>query len=84
MACDECAQWRIELSEAKMTVAHLERVIERGKERRSELESHYAKASAMLTEARAMIDVAKEQNQKTKAMLERLRTYASSDLPHDE
>jgi hypothetical protein len=74
----------MELSEAKMTVIQLNKAVETNQKLRSEVDSHYAKASAMLVEARAMIDLATEQNRKTRAMLERLRTYASNDLPDGE
>lgn len=90
MACDDCSRLQMELSEARLKVVQLESVVAGFRESRAETIAlnkstvdHIAKARQSLAEARVIIDAAREQNQRTKEMLERLRTYETERIIHE-
>lgn len=90
MACDHCTRLQMDLSEARLKILHLESVVTSLKESRTETialnkstADHIAKARQSLAEARVIIDAAREQNQRTKEMLERLRTYETERIIHE-
>lgn len=90
MACDDCSRLQMELSEARVKILELDSVITRLRDGREETMAlnkasveHIAKARQSLAEARVIIDAAREQNQQTKELLERLRTYEADSIIHD-
>lgn len=90
MACDDCSRLQMELSEARLKILELDRTISLLRDGRAETialnrasADHIAKARQSLAEARVIIDAAREQNQRTKELLERLRTYEGEHIITD-
>ena len=90
MACDDCSRLQMELSEARLKILELDRMVSLLRDGRAETMAlnaesadHVAKARRSLAEARVIIDAAREQNQRTKELLERLRTYEGQHIITD-